>query len=475
MKIRHNVDYTSRDYEGLRRDMLDLLKQKIPEYSDFSQSDMGVVLIELLAHGLDILSYYNDKVANEMFPDTATERESIIKHCRRLGYELANAIPSQYYQVFKIFPQTRDYVLPRGMKLLTREDNIEFELMDNLVIPSGCNGLEKDEHGEYLYKVLVEHGQSVNSDIIGTSNGTAYQDFTLSYNPVIVDSIKVYVQSSFADIEEWERVANFIDSDVTSKQYMVEITDNEYAKIMFGSGYSGMIPPRYDNGISASYRTGGGIVGNVALETITEIPSKPSVVIETFNCEQVQKGKDKETIEEAKIHAPLSLRTLWRAVTLEDYQNLLKQDFPSEVRQVKAIAELDRYTVTLYVLPVDGDLTDELKNKLLEFLEERKEIGYNLQMFPPNYEDVEVTLDIKTNKAYVNKDIQSIVVGYLTNNFYTGVLNFGEEFVISQVTRGVMNLSGVIDVKITYTGNLEPSSNKMINFKKFTVNVSGGV
>ena len=42
MKVRQNVDYTTRDYEGFRNDMLTLLKQKIPEYSDFSQSDMGL-------------------------------------------------------------------------------------------------------------------------------------------------------------------------------------------------------------------------------------------------------------------------------------------------------------------------------------------------------------------------------------------------------------------------------------------------
>ena len=36
-----NLDYTTRDYEGFRNDMLTLLKQKIPEYSDFSQSDIN--------------------------------------------------------------------------------------------------------------------------------------------------------------------------------------------------------------------------------------------------------------------------------------------------------------------------------------------------------------------------------------------------------------------------------------------------
>lgn len=477
MKYRENVDYTTRDYEGFRADMLELLKKKIPEYSDFSQSDMGVVLIELLAHGLDIVSYYNDKVANEIFPDTAVERESIIKHCRRLGYELKNSVPSRFYQVFKIHPQEKDYVIPRGMKLLTNgEESIEFELMEDLVIPKGCNGLEQDEHNQYLYKALVEHGSSVNSDIIGTSNGTAYQDFTLSYSPVIVDSIKIFIRTEY-DIEEWEKVDNFIDSDVSSKQYMIEVTDNDHVKVMFGSGYSGMIPPIYDNGISANYRIGGGVIGNVSLESITEIPSKPAVIIDTMNVEQVQVGRDKETIEEAKIHAPLSLRTLWRAVTLEDYENLLIQEFANDIIKVRAIAEEDRYTVSLYVLTNDKseDLPEEMKEKFLEFLDERKEIGYNLQMNPPTYENVGLTVNITTNKAYSNASLKSLVQGYLTDTLYKGYFNFEESLVVSQITKQLMALPGVYDVNIQTTGVITPSKNKMINVNSINVSVSGGV
>lgn len=477
MKYRSNVDYTTRDYEGFRTDLIELLKKKIPEYSDFSQSDMGVVLIELLAHGLDVLSYYNDKVANEVFPDTAVERESIIKHCRRLGYELKNSIPSRFYQVFKIHPQPVDYVIPRGLKLMTSgEDLVEFELIEDLTIPKGCTGLEKDDHGNYLYKALVEHGSSVYSDIIGTSNGASYQDFTLSYYPVIVDSIQVFVRSEY-DIEEWERVSNFIDSDVSSKQYMVEVTDNDYVKVMFGSGYSGMIPPIYDNGISANYRIGGGIVGNVSLQSITEITSKPAVIIDTMNIEQVQMGADKETIEEAKFHAPLSLRTLWRAVTLADYENLLIQEFPHDIKQVRAIAEEDRYTISLYVLTTDTneDLPEDLKEKFLDFLDERKEIGYNLQMSAPTYEEVTLNVTVTTNKAYSNTDLKESVESYLMQKFEKGTMSFGESLIKSQITSELMSLSGVYDLEITTQGNITPSEHKIINVNTINVIVNGGV
>lgn len=477
MNYRNNVDYTTRDYEGFRNDMIELLKKKIPEYSDFSQSDMGIVLIELLAHGLDVLSYYNDKVANEIFPDTAVERESIIKHCRRLGYELKNAIPSRFYQVFKIHPQNTDYIIPRGLKLTTSgEDSVEFELIEDLKIPKGCTGLEKDDHGAYRYKALVEHGSTVNSDIIGTSNGTSYQDFLLSYSPVIVDSLKVFVRSDNA-IEEWERVSNFIDSDISSKQYMIEVTETDQVKVLFGSGYSGMIPPIYDNGISANYRIGGGNIGNVSLESITEIPSKPAVIIDTMNVEQVQVGSDKETIEEARIHAPLSLKTLWRAVTLEDYENLLLQEYPHDISKVKAIAEEDRYTVSLYVLSKnqETDLPENLKTKFLEFLDERKEIGYNLQMYPPTYSNVTLTVNVTTNKAYKNDVVKNMVKDYITNKYAKGSMNFGESLLVSQLTRDLMTLQGVYDVTIETSGNIKPTNKQIVNVQTVNVVASGGV
>lgn len=476
MTIQRNIDYTSRDYEGFRNDMIELLKQKIPEYSDFSESDMGIVLIELLAHGLDILSYYNDKVANEIFPDTATERESIIKHCRRLGYSLKNSIPSQYYQVFKIIPQQSDYVIPRGFKLKTAgEETIEFELVEDLLIPAGCNGLEKDELGGYKYKVLVEHGTTINSDIVGTSNGTAYQEFLLSNTPIIVDSLKVYVRDQF-DIKEWERVENFIDSETTSTQYMIEVTENDQVKIMFGSGISGAIPPRYEDGISASYRIGGGDIGNVSLESITQMTSKPAVIIDTMNIEQVQVGKEKETIAEAKIHAPLSLRTLWRAVTLKDYEDLLIQEYPNEILKAKAIAEDDRYTVSIYVLTdANEDLPEDYKEKYLEFLDSRKEIGYNIQLFPPTYEVVDLTIKATTNKAYRNSEVKELINLYITSTLTKEYFNFGEELLVSQLVKQLMLLNGIYDISVTPSGNTKPVSNKLIKIGTVNIDVQGGV
>lgn len=88
------IDYIAKDYESFRQAMIDLIPQKLPEWTDRSEADFGVVLIELFAYMADILGYYQDRIANESFLATAQERRSVIHHLRTIGYELAAPAPA---------------------------------------------------------------------------------------------------------------------------------------------------------------------------------------------------------------------------------------------------------------------------------------------------------------------------------------------------------------------------------------------
>ena len=58
------IDYLTKDYEGFKQAMLGQIPVLLPNWTDRSESDFGVVLIELFAYVADILSYYQDRVAN---------------------------------------------------------------------------------------------------------------------------------------------------------------------------------------------------------------------------------------------------------------------------------------------------------------------------------------------------------------------------------------------------------------------------
>ena len=83
-----NMDYTTRDYEGFRTLMIQELQKRMPEYTDTRQSDAGIVILELNAMCVDILSYYLDSIANECFLVTAEQRSNILKFCKMLGLSL---------------------------------------------------------------------------------------------------------------------------------------------------------------------------------------------------------------------------------------------------------------------------------------------------------------------------------------------------------------------------------------------------
>ena len=123
------LDYTTRDYEGFRSLMIDKLKELMPEYTDLRQSDAGIVILELNAMCLDILSYYLDSIANACFLATAEQRSNILKFCKMLGYTPRFATAAHYKQIFiKNNPDT-ELTIPAGTKVKTystSQDNVIF-------------------------------------------------------------------------------------------------------------------------------------------------------------------------------------------------------------------------------------------------------------------------------------------------------------------------------------------------------------
>jgi hypothetical protein len=90
------IDYTSRDFYALREDLIQLVKDRVntdssKQWSGDDPSDFGVALIEAFAYVGDLTNYYIDRIANESYLPTATQRKSIINLAKLYGY-----IPTGY-------------------------------------------------------------------------------------------------------------------------------------------------------------------------------------------------------------------------------------------------------------------------------------------------------------------------------------------------------------------------------------------
>ena len=136
-----NVDYTNRDYDAFRNMMIAKLQEKIPEYTDTSETDAGIVIIEALANGLDILSMYLDIIANDLFLPTTQSRKTALMLAKTLGYVPYERTASEYKQVF-VLTALRDVntIIPKGTLVKVPnnydgEETLYYETQENLIIP----------------------------------------------------------------------------------------------------------------------------------------------------------------------------------------------------------------------------------------------------------------------------------------------------------------------------------------------------
>lgn len=477
MKTRQGFDFSTRDYEGFRNSMIEMLKVKIPEYSDFSQSDVGIVLIELLAYNLDLLSFYNDKVANELFLETAMERGSVARLSSMLGYKLRESSPSHFKQVFEIIPQETSFTIPKGYVIQTEEStaeqSVQFETDEALVIPPQCNGLETDEEGNYLYSVNITQGYSVVGEVVGSSNGAVNQSFLLDYSPVVSDSVEIFVNEGMG-FERWELRDNFLDSTATSKHYTLFIADDGTATIKFGNGVSGKIPDIRNNNILANYRVGGGTVGNVGVKTIVKMPQKLADIKKTFNPEEAYiKGRDKEDIEEARVKAPASLGTKYGVVTLADFKNLALT--VTGITRANAVRGEEYSTiVNVYYLP-DGTIpNDQLEETMTELYDERKLVGTHVILSEARYREINVEVIAKTFSTYVGYDIKEQIIVTLQNLIQSGEYDFGETPEQSDLVMQLLNLDGVRAVDVFINGGDNLQADEIVTLGELSVEVIGG-
>lgn len=450
-----NIDYTSRDYEAFRELLIQKLQEKMPEYTDTSETDAGIVILEALANGLDILSLYSDIIANDVILPTTQDRKLAVIMARCLGYIPYNQTASEYPQVFVLSEiRDQDTIIPKGTVVKTKDSSdlasLYFETMKDFVIPSGALGDEKDDNGQYLYTVKVQHGSSVYQDVIGSSSGAPLQSFKLNYTNALIDTLELYVNEGTGQ-ELWKRVDSFLDADETSKVYTVSVDEFDVCTVEFGNGLKGKVPTAYPNGIVANYRIGGGEASNVSAGIITELDSSIAYVESTFNLEATILGHEKESLESIKENAPASYRTRDRLVALDDYSDLLRINF-YDFLTLKTLRDTeDKKRVHIfYMMRQDYSMTAKLVEEIAVFISDRSMIGTTYDLNPYVAQPVNLDCVMYVDQDYDKDELKANAIAYLEGvTFHYGELVFGDTIVKSDLENEIKKtFDGILSFRI---------------------------
>lgn len=458
------IDYSARDWDTIRSSVIDFLRRRFPsDWTDFTESNIGVALIEAVAYMFDNLSYAVDRSVNENFLETATQRDSVARLAALVGYKLT---PATAASVTLITPvgELNDRESPVFISAGTpvQAGDVIFEVDADYTITK-IGDMWSTNNGDPTIVAVIGAVEGASTTDVFTSFGgkfQVYQGKSISY---IDGSMTVTV-----DGVVWTPVESLVLGDPSDQdnQYIYEILldKDDTPSIKFGDGVTGLAPANLA-AVVMRYRIGGGSRGNIAANTIdVDIPclenNKNSTIRVTNGDASASGGTDRETIDRAKLFAPVWGRTTDRAITYNDFV-ALSNGFSDGVsgRIAKAGVVVSRsdglsnmITIYAWTEDVDGNLTTpsiSIKNALKNFLDSRKVITVRLAPIQDgNNVPVDFDLLVSVFPGFNRNDVIRRTKAVLGALFRSTPVRFDNQLRLSLVHDYVLTVPGVQGVSV---------------------------
>jgi hypothetical protein len=395
-----SLDYTDKDKASILARLQNLIRSVFPAWTDFNVASFGNMLLEMYAFIGDILTYYQDNQAAEGFLPTAKLRRSMLYLAKQHGYTPIGASAATATVTFSI-PATRafDVVIPAGtvVETFSITDPVRFQLLASVTITAGTTSATG----------VVEHSQTFIETF--TSAALANEAYVLSNTPFLDGSLTVTAPGPLS----YTVVDNFLSSTAVNRHVVVTVDERDQATVQGGNGVNGALFPA--GTLTMTYKTGGGVLGNVEAAAIKKIigsfadTSGASVVVSVNNVAAASGGADRMSVEAIRQEIPKSLRTLTRAVTGEDYEFGARQ-VPGVARALMLTSDQEvgiaENTGLLFVVPTGSP--GALPTSLLKEQVKAQFVKVTGYPDPPYPRTLTFALDVR-DPSYLTVNVSSIV------------------------------------------------------------------
>lgn len=353
-------DYTDLDKTALDARVQALVQSAWSTWSDFARVNFANLLNELSTWVGDVLQKYQNRQALEAFVAWAIQRKSMLALAKLVGYAPRGAVAAQYEETFTIAATTAgDVVFPVGTTVRTSAvtDPVVCQLLEEVTIAAGSTSATG----------TIEN--SVSEVDTFTSDGTPGQQFTLTATGYLDSSLSLVFGG-----DTYTQVENFFSSLATDKHFTVWVDENDRCQFTLGDGVNGRVPAPETTG-TATYKTGGGLTGNVEAHTINaidgtwtdELGTSVSVTVDNAATATVL-GEDRQTVEAMRLLVPASVRAPSRCISREDFE-ISALLVPGVGRALMlSTSELDGIPETegwLYIVPTGGGAPSETLKDLV--------------------------------------------------------------------------------------------------------------
>jgi hypothetical protein len=487
-KITTSIDYTSRDFFSLREDLITRIKSRVNAqgkvWNATDPSDFGVAIVEAFAHVGDLTNYYIDRVANEAYLSTATQRQSLLNIASMYGYQVSG-YRQAFVDITATNPTADDIVIPEGTLLsttitvTTNGSSTTYQEYFTVVsdITIGANGTSTGTliHGknvttDALNAADVTDLYDIPGERLGYSTGLPNQTYTLKGEQVADGTVEIFVRNSDSFVK-WSEVTNLSEYGPQDSVYSLSYSGSNYVSVNFGNGVSGAVPV-YGDDIKAQYYVGGGLIGNVEANltfNIVSVPLSSGVLKSDIINSAISNdfagfgGEDPESNDSIRANAPTSLRASQRAVSLDDFKSLALT--MSGVGKAVAYASAPT-SVALYVGPTVSDTSSDyfpgydatntntttlwsaLKTSMQSEFSNKTQIGTTVTILPPTYVPVDVVVEYISETGYADSQIITSINSGIVYGYGYNFLDFNQNIRPEKLEQSLSAISGVDSVRI---------------------------
>lgn len=470
------IKYTELDFALIKQNLKNFLKSQ-DKLKDYNFDGSGIsILLDILAYNTGYNAFYLNMVANEMFLDSASQKENVFSRAKTLGYiprsttsctakanvqvtfpseAQANLVPNSFalskYQEF--YTSNNDYrytFFPKRAVFFERTGSTTFV----------ANNVELIEGRRFTHLYTVDNALPVkqryiipNTDVDISTISVSVRDSSSSTNSV------TFFQSD--DI-------NLLKSDSAVYFLQPYSFDGNLYEIVFGDGILGKAV-NTGNIISIEYvaSTGDGAVGAKSFKSesiFTSLNSASLSLGATISVTTLSSAigySEPEDIDSVKLLAPRYYQSQNRAVTKSDYETLILKDV-SLVESVRVWGGEENDPpeygkVFCAIKPKTGTtLNAEDKSRIItSFIRPRNLVSLEVVLVEPEYIGLTLTTEVNYNSANTILSADSIksrvaaTIQTYKQDYLTG---FDSDFRFSQLTKYIDSADESIVSNITSVG-----------------------
>ena len=432
------------DFEKIKENLIGFMSNQAEFVGyNFTGSSFDV-LLDILAYNTHYNAYYANMVANEMFLDSATLRNSVVARAKHLGYVPRSARGSKASVTLEITPTGTPAVISisKNTQFQGDVDGISY-----IWCTSNSHSVNINANGVYSVST-VELSQGIPTTFRYTANtGDVDQKFLLPNANTDTDSLTVVVQNSTTDTESFTyTLANDVTTvNATSKIYF--LTENEDGKyeIEFGDGVLGKSLANGNIVILSSLICDADLTnGAKSFSIVSDVGGYSNVKVMTTSV--AGGGQTPEDVEGIKFNAPKNYDAQNRCVTTHDYVSLIKRDYSGAESVVAWGGEDDDPAVYgkvfIAIKPASGAVLSGSTKAWIQdtILGKRNVVGVTPEVRDPDYLYLKINSTVKYDSGMTTNSastLKSTITSTITGHGLTALKDFDKAFRYSNLIKKI--------------------------------------